>query len=269
MTASEEEEESSEQEEKTRGAPTVTFGGPVQADTSSKSIAKMILESRRTPQPFRERSQEEQSAGEKNLSDGEDKIVPLTFRRNSSSDSQESESLTFIPAKMETREVNGKAGVSVSPSLSEPSTVSSEKSEEKYELVRAVPYRETPERKFSSSDTSSKSIAKMILNKKKNSFDEGRKVQELGNSSNNNHVKDSANSARRNGEMRNISNDRKDSFEGGFKAETVGKSSDDKRVSFETEGRKESVNKDDVEFVNKQSSTVVERSRGIFRSFTE
>ena len=85
----------------------------------------------------------------------------------------------------------------------------------------------------------------------------------MGNSSNNNHGKDSENSARRNGETRNISNDRKDSFVGGLKAETVRKSSDDKRVSFETAGRKESVNKDDVETVDKQPSTVVERSRGI------
>ena len=193
------------QKERKLSAPTVTFGGSSSGTSSSKSIAKLILEGMKTSLPSRKTSKEEKADYEglgRKLSDIENKVVPLTFRRNSSSssESQDSDNNTEIPAKTEIKETKVEApekvrsspasslSFSLSSSLSSSPTSSpasrsalAEKKvkniEDKYELHRAVPYRDQHERKFSTgnSASSSKSIAKMIMSKKKNSVDEGQK----------------------------------------------------------------------------------------------
>lgn len=233
------------QKERKLSAPTVTFGGTSSGTSSSKSIAKLILDGKKTSLPSRKSSKEEKngdsvSLGRK-LSDMENKVVPLTFRRtsSSSSESQDSESNTEIPAKKEVKEtmVETAEKVRSSPSSSLSSSPASspalserreENNSEKYETVRAVPYREQPERKFSTGNsvTSSKSIAKMILNQKKNSADEGRKYDDLAKPF------DSVDGLRKSEEFCRPDNDKKYSVDAGGKPGQLSKSFDYKKDSF-------------------------------------
>ena len=179
--------------------------------------------------------------------------MPLTFRGYSSSDSQESENLNVISAQKEVKEKTPETDI---PPVSSPTQ--DKKLDEKYELVRAVPYREPAERKFStgSSDTSSKSIAKMILNKKKNSFDEGIKA-ELSKSSYQNDTKVSVGGGVRKADN-DLINEKMESSDGGIGAKEEIKPITGKKVSFQN-GRK---NDDFNNKENKPSSSVMDRSRG-------
>ena len=241
--------------ERKLSAPTVTFGGTSSGTSSSKSIAKLILGEKKTSLPSRKTSKEEstedcEGLGRK-LSDIENKVVPLTFRRtsSSSSESQDSDNNAEIPARKEVNQtmVETREKLRSSPAPSPALGGKTNKNEEeKYETVRAVPYREQPERKFSTgnSATSSKSIAKMILSQKKNSLDEGRKYEEMvkpfdsfdglrkseafSKPCNGNERKYSVDAGRKPGEANKSSDYKKDSFDGVRQSEEFRKPSDDK-----------------------------------------
>ena len=199
--------------EKTQGAsvsPKVSIGGASSA-RSSKSIAKMILNSRKNSEsnnqqgecnykmkndsdyanvvPVKKDQVTDKKEKIQSLYDAEDpsKLVPLTFRR-SDEDTNDSDEDTEIVARKENKSPDKNVTFAIiedSNNNNARSVAVSKKTKEednKYHLVRAEPFVEG-EQKGYKGPKSSKSIAKMILNGKKEKPSNSEIVQKKTNHS--------------------------------------------------------------------------------------
>ena len=186
-------------------SPKVSIGGASSA-RSSKSIAKMILSSRKNSES---NNQQEECDKIKNdsdyvnvvpvkdqidmkekihsLYDAEDpsKLVPLTFRRTDEED--DSDENTEIVARKENKSPDKNVKFAIfeeSNNNSRSAAISkgkeSEQGDNKYHLVRAEPFVEGEHKGFKG-PRSSKSIANMILNGKKDKQSNGEMVQKKTN----------------------------------------------------------------------------------------
>ena len=184
--------ENAVQSEKTQAAVTVSIGGASSA-RSSKSIAKMILKGRKNSESKNHQDESDNKADSdyvnvvpikkntnvidkkekiQSIYDAEDpaKLVPLTFRRRSEDD--DSDDNTEIVARKENKSPDKNVtfaivGESNNNDRSEAvSKKTKEEGDNKYHLVRAEPFVEGEHNSYKG-PRSSKSIANMILNGKK------------------------------------------------------------------------------------------------------
>ena len=185
-------------------SPKVSIGGASSA-RSSKSIAKMILSSRKNSES---NNQQEESDKIKNdsdyvnvvpvkdqvsnkkekiqsLYDAEDpsKLVPLTFRRSDEDD--DSDENTEIVARKENKSPDKNVTFAIveesnNNTRSAAMSKESKQGDNKYHLVRAEPFVEGEHKGFKG-PRSSKSIANMILNGKKDKQSNGEMLQKKTN----------------------------------------------------------------------------------------